>query len=120
MKALAQSQVLREYLARRLPLEFRMDAFQRDVLPAACGAGLCLCHHGRVLELTDAETPGRRAPAQARARARGGRLRTPARHIPMDLPLSVRIYRKHVRHERAKNFQLDLFSPDDGHFEYYA
>lgn len=38
----------------------------------------------------------------------------------MDLPLSVRIYRKHVRHERAKNFQLDLFSPDDGHFEYYA
>src|SRR2546422_11730030 len=30
------------------------------------------------------------------------------------------IYRKHVRHESPKNFQLDLFTPDDGHFEYYA
>ena len=30
------------------------------------------------------------------------------------------IYRKHVRHASRKNFQLDLFTPDDGHFEYYA
>jgi hypothetical protein len=30
------------------------------------------------------------------------------------------IYRKHVWHQTAKNFQLDLFTPDDGHFEYYA
>jgi hypothetical protein len=30
------------------------------------------------------------------------------------------IYRKHVQHQSPKNFQLDLFSPDDGHFEYYA
>src|SRR3989442_3617353 len=30
------------------------------------------------------------------------------------------IYRKHVQHESPKNFQLDLFTPDDGHFEYYA
>jgi hypothetical protein len=28
------------------------------------------------------------------------------------------IYRKRVRHESRKNFQLDLFTPDDGHFEY--
>src|SRR5207245_11315074 len=27
---------------------------------------------------------------------------------------------KHVQHESPKNFQLDLFTPDDGHFEYYA
>jgi hypothetical protein len=32
----------------------------------------------------------------------------------------VRVYRKHVSHESRKNFQLDLFSPDDGHFEYSA
>jgi hypothetical protein len=37
-----------------------------------------------------------------------------------DLRLRVMIYRKHVRHESPKNFQLDLFTPDDGHFEYYA
>ena len=28
--------------------------------------------------------------------------------------------RKRVRHRTAKNFQLDLFSPDDGYFEYSA
>ena len=36
------------------------------------------------------------------------------------LRLRVMIYRKHVRHESPKNFQLDLFTPDGGHFEYYA
>src|SRR5947209_16995 len=37
-----------------------------------------------------------------------------------NLRLRVMIYRKHVQHQTAKNFQLDLFTPDDGHFEYYA
>jgi hypothetical protein len=32
----------------------------------------------------------------------------------------VVVYRKRVCHETRKNFQLDLFSPDDGHFEYSA
>ena len=30
------------------------------------------------------------------------------------------IYRKHVAHASPKNFQLDLFTPDDGHYEYAA
>ena len=30
------------------------------------------------------------------------------------------IYRKHVSHRTRKNFQLDLFHPDDGHYEYSA
>jgi hypothetical protein len=36
--------------------------------------------------------------------------------------LSVRvvIYRKRVSHRTRKNFQLDLFHPDDGHYEYSA
>jgi len=34
--------------------------------------------------------------------------------------LRVVVYRKRVRHESRKNFQLDLFSPDDGHYEYSA
>src|SRR4029079_17893163 len=37
-----------------------------------------------------------------------------------ELRLRVMIYRKHVAHESPKNFQLDLFTPDDGHFEYSA
>jgi len=30
------------------------------------------------------------------------------------------IYRRHVQHETARNFQLDLFDPNDGHYEYSA
>ena len=30
------------------------------------------------------------------------------------------LYRKRVAHETRKNFQLDLFDPDDGHYEYSA
>jgi hypothetical protein len=37
-----------------------------------------------------------------------------------DLRLRVVVYRKRVFHETAKNFQLNLFSPDDGHYEYSA
>jgi hypothetical protein len=37
-----------------------------------------------------------------------------------DLELRVVVYRKRVHHQTAKNFQLDLFSPDDGTFEYSA
>jgi hypothetical protein len=34
--------------------------------------------------------------------------------------LRVVVYRTHVAHETAKNFQLDLFDPSDGHYEYSA
>ncbi len=44
----------------------------------------------------------------------------PAATTPWGKPLWVAIYRKKVRHRTAKNFQLDLFDPDDGHYEYSA
>jgi hypothetical protein len=34
--------------------------------------------------------------------------------------LRVVLYRKPVHHETKKNYQLDLFDPDDGYFEYSA
>jgi len=37
-----------------------------------------------------------------------------------DRILPVVIYRKRVRHPTRKNFQLDLFDPADGHYEYSA
>jgi hypothetical protein len=37
-----------------------------------------------------------------------------------DQRLRVVVYRTQVQHETAKNFQLDLFHPDDGHYEYSA
>ena len=39
---------------------------------------------------------------------------------PWALTLRVVLYRKRVGHPTRKNFQLDLFSPVDGHFEYSA
>ena len=44
----------------------------------------------------------------------------PAATTPWGQPLWVAIYRKKVLHRTAKNFQLDLFDPDDGHYEYSA
>src|SRR5216683_1871522 len=39
---------------------------------------------------------------------------------PWELALRVVVYRKRVHHQSPKNYQLDLFSPDDGYFEYSA
>ncbi len=39
---------------------------------------------------------------------------------PWQRSVRVVIYRKKVAHETRKNFQLDLFDPDDGHYEYSA
>jgi hypothetical protein len=42
-------------------------------------------------------------------------------HIPKwAITLRVAVYRKHVSHRTRKNFQFDLFDPDDGHYEYSA
>ena len=37
-----------------------------------------------------------------------------------ELDLRVVVYRKRVRHQSHRNYQLDLFDPNDGHFEYSA
>jgi Transposase DDE domain group 1 len=44
----------------------------------------------------------------------------PEATTPWGRPVWVAIYRKHVQHQATKNYQLDLFDPDDGHYEYSA
>jgi hypothetical protein len=44
----------------------------------------------------------------------------PQAATPWGLPIAVAIYRKQVWHQATKNYQLDLFDPDDGHYEYSA
>jgi hypothetical protein len=39
---------------------------------------------------------------------------------PWGLKLRTVIYRKRVKHRTRKNYQLDLFDPNDGHYEYSA
>lgn len=44
----------------------------------------------------------------------------PQAATPWGRPVWVAIYRKHVNHRATKNYQLDLFDPNDGHYEYSA
>ena len=113
---------VRRRLGRRLPLEFRMDAafFQPDVLRLLAARG---CAYAIKVGYWS-WLPLKQLAAERRhwhALAPGV---TGFEHhlvIPQwNLRLRVMIYRKHVQHESPKNFQLDLFTPDDGHFEYYA
>jgi hypothetical protein len=103
-------------------LEFRMDAafFRRDVLAL-------LDRHGAEYAI--------KVPFQTWTGLREI-VRTNRQWTPVDASVScferaveftpwrrrmrVVIYRKRVQHETRKNFQLDLFDPADGHYEYSA
>ncbi len=113
---------VRARLGRAVPLEFRMDAalVQRDILRLLAARGCAYAikvGYWSWLPLKQLAAERRHwiplAPGVT-----GFEQRLP---IPQwNLTVRVMIYRKHVRHEARKNFQLDLFTPDDGHFEYHA
>lgn len=113
---------LRGRFGRGLPLEFRMDAafFQREILTLLTHAG---CEYAikvgfwqwtGLKPLVAAQRTWRRVAPTIDA------FETPLTLAPWELTLRVVVYRKRVAHQTRKNFQLDLFSPDDGHFEYSA
>ncbi len=113
---------LRARFARRLPLEFRMDAAfcQPAVLRllAARGGGYAIkvgYWHWLPLKQLAADRQ-RWLPVAPEVSGFFHDLDIPQ----WNLRLRVMIYRKHVAHESPKNFQLDLFTPDDGHYEYAA
>jgi hypothetical protein len=113
---------LRGRFGRALPLEFRMDAafFQQEILTLLAREG---CEYAiKVGFWTWLDLK-----ALVAARTRWERIDDQVSYFdtqvpikPWGLTLRVVLYRKRVRHETRKNFQLDLFSPDDGHFEYSA
>src|SRR6266705_3948384 len=113
---------VRGRLGRRLPLEFRMDAafFQPDVLRLLAARG---CAYAIKVGYWS-WLPLKQLAAERRHWHPLAPGVTGFEHllaIPQwNLRLRVMIYRKHVQHESPKNFQLDLFTPDDGHFEYYV
>jgi hypothetical protein len=113
---------LRTAFGRRLPVEFRMDAafFQRDVLRLLAARGCAYAikvgyWHWLPLKQLAAERE-RWLPVAPNVTGFFHDLDIPQ----WNLRLRVMLYRKHVAHESPKNFQLDLFTPDDGHFEYAA
>lgn len=113
---------LRTAFGRRLPLEFRMDAAfcQRAVFRLLAARG---CAYAIKVGYWS-WLPLKQLAAERQ------RWRPVAPHVTgffhdLDIPqwnlhLRVMIYRKHVGHASPKNFQLDLFTSDDGHFEYAA
>jgi hypothetical protein len=114
---------LRGRFGRRVALEFRMDAafFQQRIfrlLTAQECAYAIKVGYWSWLPLKQVAAACRRwVPVAPGVTGHDTELVIPQWN---DLRLRVVLYRKHVGHETRKNFQLDLFTPDDGHFEYSA
>ena len=113
---------LRERFGRRMPLELRLDGgfFYPQVLRFLVEEALAFA-----IKVPLWKWLGLREKIAARRRwtrvdgSVSGFETT--LHIPQwEQRLRVVVYRKRVFHETRKHFQLDLFSPDDGHFEYSA
>lgn len=113
---------IRTRFGRSLPLEFRMDAafFQQEVLGLLSREGCEYAIKAGFWKWLDLKSL---VAAQKCWRAVNTEVSYFVTFLPVapwGLMLKAVIYRKRVHHESPKNFQLDLFSPDDGHFEYSA
>lgn len=103
-------------------VRFRMDGafFRQDVLGwlHARGAGYAI--KVPFYRWLDLQQYIRATPTWTRVAPDVSGVVVPAATTPWSHPLWVAIYRKRVQHRTAKNFQLDLFDPNDGHYEYSA
>jgi hypothetical protein len=103
-------------------IRFRMDSafFQQDVLRwlawREVGYSIKVPFH----HWLDLQQFIRSSPRWTRVTAEVSGFVVPAVANPWGTPLWVAIYRRRVRHRTAKNFQLDLFDPNDGYYEYSA
>lgn len=113
---------LRQRFGRRLPLEVRTDAafFQRDVLrllqARGCQYAIKVGYWSWLPLKQLAAARERWLPVAPKVTGFFHDLDIPQWH----LRVRVMIYRTHVQHPSPRNFQLDLFTPDDGHYEYSA
>lgn len=113
---------LRARLGRALTLEFRMDAafFQQTLLKLFARLGC-----GYAVKVPFCQWTGVKALVAAQSRWTAVTtdidcFETRLALTVWGLALRVVVYRKRVHHPSPKNYQLDLFSPDDGYFEYSA
>jgi hypothetical protein len=113
---------VRRRLGRSLPLEFRMDGafFQREMIELLERKGA-----GYAIKVPFFKWLGLLPLIRQHQRWQG--LREGMGCFELSLPITawkktlrVVVYRKRVHHETKKNYQLDLFDPDDGYFEYSA
>jgi len=109
-------------LGRTFRLRFRMDGdfFKENVLRLliARGAGFAIkVPFWQWLDLQQRIRACRKWQ-RVTGEVSGFEARLPLK--PWALELRVVIYRKLVHHRSAKNYQLDLFDPNDGYYEYSA
>jgi hypothetical protein len=103
-------------------LRFRMDGafFRQDVLTWLTARGVGYGIRVPFYRWLDLQQYIRAQPTWTRVAADVSGVIVPAATTPWGTPLWIAIYRKKVAHRTAKNFQLDLFDPDDGSYEYSA
>lgn len=103
-------------------IRFRMDGafFQQDVLRWLAWREVGYAIKVPFFHWLDLQQFIRSAPRWTRVSAEVSGFVVPAVTNPWGRPLWVAIYRRKVMHRTVKNFQLDLFDPDDGSYEYSA
>ncbi len=113
---------VRDTIGRSYLLEFRMDGafFRRDVLELLEQQRTEFAIKVPFYEWVGLQQIIRSQPRWSRVDAT---VHCFERHLPLrpwGKTLRVVVYRKKVQHWTRKNYQLDLFDPSDGHYEYSA
>jgi len=113
---------IRETLGSGYRLEFRMDGafFREDVVRMLLGRDAEFAIKVPFFEWTDLKGTIQRRRRWKRVNRDVSCFSQALYCEPWDMTLRVVIYRKQVRHRSRKNYQLDLFDPSNGHFEYSA
>lgn len=106
----------------RRQIRFRMDGafFREDVLRWLTWREVGYAIKVPFYRWLDLQQFIRNAPSWTRVTDEVSGFIVPAVATPWGRSLPVAIYRRKVAHRTAKNYQLDLFDPDDGHYEYSA
>ena len=113
---------VRATLGRSYRLEFRMDGafFRRDVLALLARAGAEYAIKVPFYPWVGLREKVRQTRTWTRVSERVSCAEHAVAITTWGHTFRVVVYRTHVAHETAKNFQLDLFDPSDGHYEYSA
>ena len=113
---------LRATLGGRYPLEFRMDGafFRRDVLALLTRAGAEYAIKVPFYPWVGVKDCVRRTRTWTRVTATVSCADHEVDIAPWAQRHRIVVYRSRVQHKTAKNFQLELFDPSDGHYEYSA
>jgi hypothetical protein len=94
--------------------------FRQDVLTWLTARGVGYGIRVPFYHWLDLQQYIRAAPTWTRVTPEMSGFVVPAAATPWGPPLWVAIYRKKVAHRTAKTFQLDLFDPNNGSYEYSA